>query len=240
MLMKARAALIALLVALSVAGALPRIGQGISGPRETAPPTQKGLLRDLAEGRPEGPLDGPPGRRLWRSGRQRRQGLPARQGREGRGYPAGVRLRHRQGAVELRLRRPGELHVPRLANHADRGRRPRLHLRSAGRPVRHQHDTHKPVWHKNIWKDFGGGGSRARVPQLPPIGNAPGDARRHAPGPPGAAASAAPPAPGGRRSAGDQLPRWAITQNPLIYGDLRDRGVAGAAGDGRGLRQADR
>lgn len=34
--------------------------------------------------------------------------------------------------------------------------------------------THKPVWHKNIWKDFGGG----------------------------------------------ELPRWAITQNPLIYGKL--------------------
>ncbi len=34
--------------------------------------------------------------------------------------------------------------------------------------------THKPVWHKNVWKDFGGGG----------------------------------------------LPRWAITQNPLVYGNL--------------------
>jgi len=34
--------------------------------------------------------------------------------------------------------------------------------------------THKPVWHKNIWKDFGG----------------------------------------------SDLPRWAITQNPLIYGKL--------------------
>jgi outer membrane protein assembly factor BamB len=34
--------------------------------------------------------------------------------------------------------------------------------------------THKPVWNKNIWKDFGGG----------------------------------------------QLPRWAITQNPLIHGNL--------------------
>jgi outer membrane protein assembly factor BamB len=34
--------------------------------------------------------------------------------------------------------------------------------------------THQPVWHKNIWKDFGGG----------------------------------------------ELPRWAITQNPAIYGDL--------------------
>jgi len=35
-------------------------------------------------------------------------------------------------------------------------------------------NTHKPVWNKNIWKDFGGG----------------------------------------------QIPRWAITQNPLVYGDL--------------------
>jgi outer membrane protein assembly factor BamB len=35
-------------------------------------------------------------------------------------------------------------------------------------------NTHKPVWNKNVWKDFGG----------------------------------------------NQIPRWAITQNPLIYGDL--------------------
>lgn len=35
--------------------------------------------------------------------------------------------------------------------------------------------THKPIWHKNIWTDFGGGAER---------------------------------------------PRWAIVQNPLIYGDL--------------------
>jgi len=35
-------------------------------------------------------------------------------------------------------------------------------------------NTHKPVWNKNVWKDFGG----------------------------------------------DKIPRWAVTQNPLIYGDL--------------------
>ena len=35
-------------------------------------------------------------------------------------------------------------------------------------------NTHKPVWNKNVWKDFGG----------------------------------------------DQIPRWAVTQNPLIYDDL--------------------
>ena len=35
-------------------------------------------------------------------------------------------------------------------------------------------NTHKPIWNKNVWKDF----------------------------------------------SGDRIPRWAITQNPLIYGDL--------------------
>ncbi|MBN2031515.1 PQQ-like beta-propeller repeat protein [bacterium] len=35
-------------------------------------------------------------------------------------------------------------------------------------------NTHKPVWNKNVWSDFGGG----------------------------------------------EIPRWAITQNPLVYGDL--------------------
>ena len=35
-------------------------------------------------------------------------------------------------------------------------------------------NTHRPVWHKNVWTDFGGG----------------------------------------------DIPRWAITQNPLVYGDL--------------------
>jgi len=35
-------------------------------------------------------------------------------------------------------------------------------------------NTHQPVWHKNVWKDFGGG----------------------------------------------NLPTWAITQNPLVYGDM--------------------
>jgi len=48
-------------------------------------------------------------------------------------------------------------------------------------------NTHKPVWHKNVWTDFGGaagGGSTG-------WGGGPGS-----------------------------FPIWAITQNPLIYGDL--------------------
>lgn len=48
-------------------------------------------------------------------------------------------------------------------------------------------NTHKPVWNKNVWTDFGGqaGGGSPRGPG------------------------------GGRR-----FPIWAITQNPLVYGDL--------------------
>lgn len=51
-------------------------------------------------------------------------------------------------------------------------------------------DTHKPVWKANIWTDFGG--------TPPPDG---GGFRR------------------GRRAPGS-FPFWAITQNPLVYGDL--------------------
>ena len=71
--------------------------------------------------------------------------------------------------------------------------------------------THKPAWHKNIWRDFGGGGS---VPEFhaPPSGM--GGARPA--GPPGER----PRAPGGGGAPGEQLPRWGIVQNPLVYGDL--------------------
>jgi outer membrane protein assembly factor BamB len=104
--------------------------------------------------------------------------------------------------------------------------------------------THKPVWHKNVWTDFGGGAS---VPASgPPGGGAPGGNRAGAPGgdrggaPGGDRAAGAPPSggsgPGGDRAGGappsggapgggmtggnSELPRWGITQNPLIYGNL--------------------
>ncbi len=51
-------------------------------------------------------------------------------------------------------------------------------------------NTHKPVWNKNIWTDFGG--QPSRISGSPPWG----------------------PIPRGR------FPVWAITQCPLIYGDL--------------------
>jgi outer membrane protein assembly factor BamB len=79
--------------------------------------------------------------------------------------------------------------------------------------------THKPVWHKNVWRDFGGGGGVPELRQPPPgfRGGAP-------PAAPGASAGAPPGPPPGRpgppASPGEQLPRWGITQNPLVYGDL--------------------
>ena len=99
-------------------------------------------------------------------------------------------------------------------------------------------NTHKPVWHKNIWSDFGGGtavpatrmpspgmrgtqsGASTSAPPVrpaPPAPSAPPGGMP--PGPPPGQAGAqgrgsAPPAPG------SQLPTWAITQNPLIYRNL--------------------
>jgi hypothetical protein len=52
-------------------------------------------------------------------------------------------------------------------------------------------NTHKPIWNKNVWTDFGGAAG----------GRSSGGFRR------------------GPRGAGG-FPMWAITQNPLIYGDL--------------------
>jgi outer membrane protein assembly factor BamB len=54
-------------------------------------------------------------------------------------------------------------------------------------------NTHKPVWNKNVWTDFGGAPGRG---------------------------SAGGPGPGGGTPPGGRFPMWAITQNPLIYGDL--------------------
>ncbi len=54
-------------------------------------------------------------------------------------------------------------------------------------------NTHKPVWNKNVWTDFGGAAGRE---------------------------SSGGPRQGGATPSGGRFPMWAITQNPLIYGDL--------------------
>ena len=109
-------------------------------------------------------------------------------------------------------------------------------------------NTHKPLWRKSIWKDFGGGGAlipfgqrgggmqgppRGAPGGAPPAGQA-GPAQAAPPAaPPGAQGGAPPGAPGGQRAmpaspfgpdgfAGGPttFPLWGITQNPLIYRSL--------------------
>jgi outer membrane protein assembly factor BamB len=85
-------------------------------------------------------------------------------------------------------------------------------------------NTHKPLWRKNIWKDFGGGGEFIAFGQRgagpPPTA------------PPRAQGGAPPVAPGGQRGGGSPFgpdgfgggsttfPLWGITQNPLVYRSL--------------------
>ncbi|MCZ7638343.1 MAG: PQQ-binding-like beta-propeller repeat protein [Verrucomicrobia bacterium] len=58
--------------------------------------------------------------------------------------------------------------------------------------------THQPVWNGNVWTDFGG------APNTRSSGSA-GTGRER---------------PGGDASPAARFPMWAITQNPLIHGDL--------------------
>ena len=110
--------------------------------------------------------------------------------------------------------------------------------------------SHKVVWHKNIWTEFGGTAKVPEFRQAPPIRGAQGRGPSGPPPSPSAAGGAqgaapsgpptatTPPAggpggPGGPPSGpggapprreppppGAQLPTWGITQNPLIYVDL--------------------
>jgi outer membrane protein assembly factor BamB len=101
-------------------------------------------------------------------------------------------------------------------------------------------NTHKPVWHKNVWTEFGGTIDLPTLRQPPPNmrgvpPSAPGAAPATPPAAqPGAAgrggAPGGPPAgpPGGQADArggagaspNSQLPTWALVQNPLIYRNL--------------------
>ena len=98
---------------------------------------------DMAPGRPGGALDRPDGCGLRRTRRQRREGLPAGPGREGRRHAARARPGERQGTLDLRLRRAGQLHVRRLTHDAHGGWRARLHRRPDGGPARDQHQDAK-------------------------------------------------------------------------------------------------
>ena len=73
------------------------------------------------------------------------------------GTTSRLRPGQRQGPLELCVRRAWCVHVRRIKDHPHSRWQTRLHQRTAGRPARIDTKTHKPVWHKNIWKDFGGG-----------------------------------------------------------------------------------
>ena len=109
--MRSTARLMTVVVALSATSAFAADWPWIYGPAGNSTSDQKGLLRTWPEAGPKVLWTAPVGRRLRRPGRQRRQGLPARPGREGRRQAARVRPVERQGTLELRLRRSGPVHV---------------------------------------------------------------------------------------------------------------------------------
>lgn len=173
--MRNTAKLVAMMVALSVAPLVGEDWPGIYGPRRDHTSGQKRLLRTW-------PQEGP--KTLWK--------IPLNAGFGGPAVSEGkVYLLDRDEAVGdmlrvLDLASGKELwsfayNAPGKFMFAGSRTTPTVngeHVYTVG-PMGELHaistKTRKPVWTKNIWKDFGGGA---------------------------------------------ELPRWAIVQNPLIYGDL--------------------
>jgi len=172
--MKVKVRLIAALVTLSVACAFAADWPGYYGPKRDSTSTEKGILRSW-------PKEGP--KVLWTA--------PVGIGYGGPAVSSGkVYLLDRDDKVgdnlrALDLSSGKELwsfayDAPYNANHPGSRSTPIVDgdnvytCGQLGDLYCISTTTHKPVWNKNIWKDFGGA----------------------------------------------QLPRWAITQNPLIYGNL--------------------
>ncbi len=172
--MKSKLKLITLIVALSVACAFAADWPGYYGPKRDSSSTEKGILRSW-------PKEGP--KVLWTAPVGIGYGGPVVSGGKvyllDRDDKVGDNLRvfdlsngkelwnfayDAAGSVD----HPGSRSTPAVdgANVYICGQQGDLYCINTG--------THKPVWNKNIWKDFGGG----------------------------------------------SLPRWALTQNPLIYGNL--------------------
>jgi outer membrane protein assembly factor BamB len=174
MQMKAKVKLITAIVTLSVACAFAADWPGYLGPRRDSTSTEKGLLRSW-------PKEGP--KVLWT--------VPVGIGYGGPAVSGGkVYLLDRDDKVGDNLRCLDLSSGKELWNSAYDAAGSFNHPGSRSTPTVDGNNvytcgplgdlycisasTHKPIWNKNIWKDFGG----------------------------------------------DQLPRWAITQNPLIYGNL--------------------
>ncbi len=241
MLMKGKAALIALLVTLSGVCVLAADWPGYLGPRRDGTSTQKGLLRTW-------PSEGP--KVLWT--------VPLGVGFGGPAVSGGkVYLLDRDEKVGDSLRVFDLSTGKELWSFAYDA--PASFMFSGSRtsptvdgdfvytcgPLGDLYavstSTHRPVWHKNIWRDFGGGGGVPEFHMPPPMRGVqpppPGASGSTPAGPPGERPSPAggggapggtppgppgerPRAPGGAGAPGEQLPRWGIVQNPLVYGDL--------------------
>jgi outer membrane protein assembly factor BamB len=172
--MKAKIRLITVTVLLSVACVFAADWPQYYGPKRDGTSTEKGLLRAW-------PKEGP--KVLWKAPVKIGYGGPAVSG-------GNVYLLDRDDKVGDNLRcldlsNGTELwhfayNAPGSFNHPGSRSTPTVdgnHVYTVGQLgdlYCFSTTTHKPVWNKNIWKDF----------------------------------------------AGDQLPKWAITQNPLIYRDL--------------------
>jgi len=171
---KNRANVVAILVALSVSSLAGEDWPGIYGPRRDLTSKQKGLLRTW-------PQEGP--KLLW--------SFPLKAGFGGPAVSGGkVYLLDRDEAIGDTLRvldfasgkeiwtftydAPGRFMFAGSRTTPTVGGESVYIVGALGDLYALDTKTRKPVWHKNIWKDFGGG----------------------------------------------ELPQWAITQNPLIYGDL--------------------
>jgi outer membrane protein assembly factor BamB len=174
MLMKARAGLIALFVTVSVAYAFAADWPGYLGPKRDGTSVEKGLLRTW-------PKEGP--KVLWT--------VPVGIGYGGPAVVGGkVYLLDRDDTVGDRLRcldlatgkelwsfaydAPGKFDHPGSRTSPTVDGNNVYMFGPLGDLYCISTATHKPVWNKNVWKEFGGG----------------------------------------------QLPRWALTQNPLIYRHL--------------------
>jgi outer membrane protein assembly factor BamB len=174
MTMTTRAQLITVIVLLSVACGFAADWPGYLGPNRDGTSAEKGLLRSW-------PKEGP--KVLWTAPVAIGYGGPVASGGK-------VYLLDRDDKVGDNLRcldlsTGTELwnfayEAPGTFNHPGSRTTPSVdgsHVYTCG-PLGDLYcintSTHKPVWHKNVWKDFGG----------------------------------------------SELPRWAITQNPLVYGNL--------------------
>lgn len=172
--MTAKAKLIALIVTLSVACVFAADWPQYYGPKRDSTSTEKGLLRTWPKGGPQvlwtvpvGIGYGGPavvGGKVYLLDRDDRVGDTLRC----LDLATGKELWNFAYAAAGRADHPGSRTVPTVDG--DRvytcGQLGDLYCINTG--------THKPLWQKNVWKDFGGG----------------------------------------------ELPRWAITQNPLVYGNL--------------------